>query len=137
MEKKGCSCGCGARVAQAKEKFNDGLKKDAKAIVTDIEGYSKADKAKRSAEVKAAFPPKTVAKTAAKATAKPAAKKPAAKAAMVAKPVAKTSTKVAPKAVGKATGTAKAVAKGAGKATAGKMPTPAGISKGPHSGDLC
>ncbi len=72
MEKK--SCGCATR---AKEKFNAGLTKDAKAIVAGVEGYSKEDHTKKAAEVKAAFPPEkatTAKKPAAKTTAKKAPK---------------------------------------------------------------
>ncbi len=105
MEKKACGCG-----AKTKAKFNDGLKKDAKAIVANVEGYGKTDKTKRSAEVRAAF----------------AEKKPAAR---------KTVTKAfaAPKGVK----TTKAVAKPTSKGVQRPLPKPAGMSKGPHSGDQC
>lgn len=50
------SCGCAAR-AKSKAEVNADLTKDAKAIVAEVEGYSKADRDKKAAEVKAAFPP--------------------------------------------------------------------------------
>ncbi len=110
MEKR--MCGCGAR-PKSKEERNVELRKDAERIVSDMEGYSAADRTRKAAEVKAAFPPKTMAKTAAK----PAAKKTTAKAA---KPAPK--AKAAPKTVAK---------------TASKGPAPAGMSTGSHSGDIC
>ncbi len=107
MEKR--SCGCAAR-AKSKAEKNAELTKDAKAIVAEVEGYSKADRTKKAAEVKAAFPPETAAKA---ATVKSAAKTTAK---AVAKPVAK---------------------KTAAKPAAKKQPTPAGMSKGSHDGDQC
>ncbi len=98
-------CGCGAPQA-AHDKKNHELRSEAAKIVAGVEGYSAADHTRRAAEVKAAFPPKTVAK----------ATKTAAKA-----------TKPAPKPATKHTS----------KPAAKKGPTPAGISKGPHSGDMC
>jgi hypothetical protein len=114
---------------KSKDEHNAELRQDAARIVAGVENYSGADKMKRAAEVRAAFPPvkpigsaakttakakaatKSVAKTTTKATAKPAAK-PAAK-------------KRAARATGK---TAGAVSKG---------PTPAGVSVGRHDGDVC
>lgn len=84
MEKKACGCG-----AKTKAELNTELKKDAKKIVSEVEGYTREDHTKKAAEVKAAFPPEK-------------------------KPAAKTTHKEAP-----------------------KGPTPAGMSKGPHDGDLC
>ncbi|MDR2890319.1 MAG: hypothetical protein LBV18_01740 [Alistipes sp.] len=51
MEKKSCGC-----ETHSKEKFNAGLRKNAEKIVSTVEGYSKADRTKRGADVKAAFP---------------------------------------------------------------------------------
>ena len=86
-------CGCGLR-PKSKEEHNAELRQDAARIVAGVENYSGADKTKRAAEVKAAFPPvktakckaskgvasakgvvKSAVKTTAKAAAKPAAKK--------------------------------------------------------------
>lgn len=95
---------------KTKEERNAELRESARHIVAGVENYSGADRLKRSAEVKAAFPPmKAAAKTAAKSAAK--------------------SMKTAEK-------TAKAATKTAAKATK-KGPAPAGMSTGPHDGDLC
>ncbi len=99
MEKK--SCGCAVRT---KEKFNAGLTKDAKAIVAGVEGYGKEEKAKKAAEVKAAFPPTKAGAGAGK---------------------------------GAAVTKAKVATKTAAKVSAKKSPTPAGMSKGAHGGDVC
>lgn len=110
MEKTTCGCG-----AKTKAKFNEGLKKDAKAIVAKVEGLTKEAQTKRSAEVKAAFGEKTT-----------AARKPAAKAFAATAPKGVKTTKPVAKPATKATSTAKR-----------PLPKPAGISKGPHSGDAC
>ncbi len=109
-------CGCGARAKSRAEK-NAELTKDAKAIVAGVEGYSKADRDKRAAEVKAAFPPE---------------RKTTAKAAMV-----KSDTKKTVKAVAKPAVRAAKMTKTAAKTSAKKQPTPAGISTWPHDGDQC
>ncbi len=85
-------CGCGLR-PKSKEEHNAELRQDAVRIVAGVENYSGADKTKRAAEVKAAFPPVKAAKVAASkaaACAKGAAKTTAKAAA---KPAAKTSAK--------------------------------------------
>jgi hypothetical protein len=95
-----------------KERHNAELRDDASRIVAGVENYSSADRTRRGAEVMAAFPPvKAAAKTATKA-------KPAAKAKSAAKPAAKKSTRTVAK-------------------VSSKGPTPAGMSTGSHSGDVC
>jgi hypothetical protein len=50
MEKKnGCGCGC------SRGNLNAGLKKDARKIVREVEGYTAEDHTRKQAEVKAAF----------------------------------------------------------------------------------
>jgi hypothetical protein len=102
-------CGCGLR-PKSKEERNLELRKDAARIVAGVESYSGTDRTRRAAEVKAAFPPVKASTTKA-AAGKAPAKKTAAK---------KTST--AKKTV------AKAVSPG---------PARAGLSTGPHDGDVC
>jgi hypothetical protein len=101
-------CGCGMR-PKTKEEINAELRKDAAGIVAGVEGYSRTDRANRAAEVKAAFPPVAAKTTTRRVSAKPAAKT-----------------------------TARAAAKSATAAkTTKRGPTPAGISTGPHDGDVC
>jgi hypothetical protein len=50
MEKKnGCGCGCGCGNSNAE------LRREAKKIVADVDGYTTDDHARKQAEVKAAF----------------------------------------------------------------------------------
>jgi hypothetical protein len=108
MEKR--MCGCGLR-PKSKDEQNLELRRDAARIVTGVEGYSAADRTRRAAEVEAAFPPSKTGTAAKAAATKAAAKKaPAKKAAPAKKTVAK------------------AVSKG---------PAKAGLSVGPHDGDVC
>jgi hypothetical protein len=120
MEKR--MCGCGMR-PKSKEEQNLELRRDAARIVTGVEGYSAADRTRRAAEVEAAFPPAKAA-TATKATATKAAtaKKAAPAKATTAKKATPAKAATAKKTV------AKAVSKG---------PRKAGLSVGPHDGDVC
>jgi hypothetical protein len=105
---------------KTKQERNTALRRDAERIVAGIENYSGADRLRRSAEVRAAFPP---AKGPAKATAKTSAK-----------PTTKKSVKTSAKPV------AKKSVKPAGRKTTmsvGRTPARAGLSTGSHSGDAC
>jgi hypothetical protein len=113
---------------KSKDEHNAELRQDAARIVAGVENYSGADKMKRAAEVKAAFPPVKPAGSAAKT---------AAKAKTATKSAAKTTTKAAKPAAKPAA--KKTAARTAGKTAgaASKGPTPAGMSVGRHDGDVC
>lgn len=119
MEKKGLGC-----EANTKAKFNKGLVKEAKNIVSKVEGLNKASSTKRAADVRAAFGEKKAPAAAKKVVAKkPAAKstmKTATKSVVKAKPVmAKAKPDTAAKAtLKKATSTVKAAVKSTTRATA-------------------
>jgi hypothetical protein len=101
---------------KSKEERNVELRRDAARIVAGVESYSSSDRARRAAEVKAAFPPAKA------APAKAAAPKVAAQKASALKAAAPKAS--APKATAK-------------KKAAPKGPTSAGVSVGPHDGDVC
>ena len=89
MEGKKCGCGCGTK---SKTEMNTDLKKEAKTIVKQVEGYTKTDRDKKAKDLEAAFAEKKPAAKTTKTVAKPAAKKTAAKPAAkktAAKPAAK------------------------------------------------
>jgi DNA-binding protein HU-beta len=112
-------CGCGLR-PKSKEERNLELRKDAARIVAGVESYSATDRTRKAAEVKAAFPP-TKASTAKAASAKTSTAKASTAKASAAKATAK-----------KATPAKKTVAK-----SVSKGPARAGLSVGPHDGNVC